>query len=179
MNAEIVKFLEEKHSRFLQMVRGVDQTTSESQPAPGEWSVGEAVHHVVLIERTVRLLVRGLRWGLIGEKSLNNAPKPPRLESVSRREGRVKTMRRFIPSHGQPWDRLLLSLNRERRKTLRLAKRINLDKIRQRRFRHYILGDLNGEEWLLFIGHHQERHCLQIEEILHRLKTSRKLEIKI
>jgi hypothetical protein len=175
MNTAIVKFLEEKHSEFLQIVAGVDQTISESQPAPGEWSVGEAVHHVILVERTVRFLIRSLRWRLLGEKSLNSVPKPPRLESVSRRKGRVKTMRRFIPSHGQPWDRLLSSLNRERRKTMRLAKGIDLSKIRQRRFRHYILGHLNGEEWLLFIGHHQERHRLQIEEILRRLKNFSKI----
>ena len=177
MNTEIVEFLEEKHTKFFQTVAGVDQMTSEFQPAPGEWSVGETVHHVIMVERTVRFLIRGLRWRFLGEKSLNSTHKPPRLESVSRREGRVKTMRRFIPSHGQRWERLLLSLNRERQKTRGLAKRINLPKIRQRRFRHYILGHLNGEEWLRFIGHHQERHRLQIEEILHRLKSSRKIEM--
>jgi hypothetical protein len=170
-NSEIVQFLTEKHAAFLQAVAGVDQRTSCLQPAPGQWSVGEAIHHVIMVERTVRQLIRSLRWGLLGEKQTGGAPKPARLERVSRREGRAKTMKRFIPSHGQPVDRLLHGLDRERRKTLRLARRVNLARLRQRSFRHYILGHLNGEEWLLFIGHHQERHRRQIEEILQRVKN--------
>ncbi|MGH7598213.1 MAG: DinB family protein [bacterium] len=168
-NAEAVKFLEESQDAFLQAVEGVDQATSQMQPAPGEWSVGEIIHHHILIEHTVRLLVRGLRWRLMGEKANAGDHKPAALEKVSQRVGRVKAMRRFIPAHGQALRQLLQRLRDERRKTLRLARRINLSKLRQRAFRHYILGSMNGQEWLLFIGHHQERHRRQIEEILQKL----------
>jgi hypothetical protein len=168
-NAEAVKFLEESQSAFLQAVDGVDQATSLLRPAPGEWSVGEVIHHHILIERTIRLLVRGMRWRLLGEKANAGDHKPAALEKVSQRVGRVKTMRRFIPAHGRAWRQLLLQLQDERRKTLRLAHRSNLSKLRQRVYRHYILGNMNGQEWLLFIGHHQERHRRQIEEILQRV----------
>jgi hypothetical protein len=176
-NAEIVKFLEEKHAAFLQAVAGVEQKTSQLQPSLGEWSIGEVVHHHILIERIVRYLIRGLRWGFLGEKQAEGSHQPAALEKVSRREGRVKTMRRFIPSHGQSLDRLLQWLNDERRKTLRMAHRANLVKPRKRSFRHFLLGQMNGEEWLLFIGHHQERHRRQIEEILQRIIASQKLEL--
>jgi hypothetical protein len=169
-NAEAVKFLEESQAAFLATVSGVDQATSQKQPAPGEWSVGEIVHHHLMIERTVRRLVRGLRWRLLGEKISGNH-KPVALEKVGQRLGRVKTMRRFIPVHGQSLAQLLKALERERQKTITLARGINLEKLRQRAFRHYILGALNGEEWLLFNGHHQERHRRQIEEVLERLKS--------
>jgi len=167
-NAEAVKFLEESQAAFLATVGGIDQATSQKQPAPGEWSVGEIVHHHLMIERTVRRLVRGLRWRILGEKT-DGIHKPAALEKVGQRVGRVKTMRRFIPVHGQSLVQLLNSLERERKKTIGLARRINLEKLRQRAFRHYILGALNGEEWLLFNGHHQERHRRQIEEVLARL----------
>jgi hypothetical protein len=169
-NAEAVKFLEESQAAFLQAVDGVDQTASQLQPAPGEWSVGEIIHHHLLIERTVRLLVRGMRWHLLGEKA--HAHKPAPLEKVSQRVGRAKAMRRFLPSHGLSIEVLLERLKRERQKTLRLARRANFVRLRRRAFRHYILGYLNGEEWLLFIGHHQERHRRQIEEILQKLRLN-------
>jgi hypothetical protein len=171
-NAEAVKFLEESQAAFLQAVESVDQATSQMQPAPGEWSVGEVIHHHILIERTIRLLLRGMRWRLLGEKANAGDHKPAALEKVSQRVGRVKTMRRFIPAHGQALSQLLQQLQNERRKTLRLARRANLSKLRQRAFRHYILGNMNGQEWLLFIGHHQERHRRQIEEILQKVRMN-------
>ncbi len=168
-NAEAVKFLEESQAAFMLAVAGVDQATSQRQPAPGEWSIGEVIHHHILIERTIRLLLRGMRWHLLGERANRHPGKPAPLEKVSQRIGRVKTMRRFIPTHGLALARLLEWLKRERQKTLHLAHRANLVRLRQRVFRHYILGNLNGEEWLLFIGHHQERHRRQIEEVLQKV----------
>jgi hypothetical protein len=171
-NAEAVKFLEESQAAFLQAVAGVDQATSQMQPAPGEWSVGEIIHHHILIERTVRLLVRGMRWRLMGEKANAGDHRPAALEKVSQRVGRVKAMRRFIPAHGRALRQLLQRLQDERRKTLRLAQGANLLKLCQRTFRHYVLGNLNGQEWLLFIGHHQERHRRQIEATLQKLSMN-------
>ena len=171
-NAEAVKFLAESQSAFLQAVDGMDQATSQMQPAPGEWSVGEVIHHHILIERTIRLLVRGMRWHLLGEKANTGNHKPAALEKVSQRVGRVRTMRRFIPAPGQSLSQLLQRLEDERRKTLRLARRVNLIKLRQRAYRHYILGYMNGQEWLLFIGHHQERHRRQVEEVLQKLRMN-------
>jgi hypothetical protein len=169
-NAEIVKLLEERQEAFLKAVAGVDQATSQKQPVPEEWSVGEIVHHHILIERAVRRLVRGLRWRLIGEQA-DGVHKPVNLEKVGQRLGRVKTLRRFTPARGQLLEALLKNLERERRKTIDLARRANLERLRQRAFRHYILGSMNGEEWLAFIGHHQERHRRQIEDVLQRIKN--------
>ena len=170
-NAEAVKFLEENHAAFLAAIAGVDQKTSETQPAPGEWSVGEIVHHVTLIERTVRRLVWALRWRLVGSPARPGVEKTAAMEKVGAREGRAKTMQRFLPSHGQPLPRLLAGYKRERQKTLRLARRANFSKLRRRAFRHYVLGYMNGEEWLLFNGYHEERHRRQIEDVLQKLQN--------
>lgn len=169
-NTEIAQFLEDRQAAFLATISAVDQATSQQQPAPGEWSVGEILHHHILIERTVRRLVRGLRWRVVGEKAAGDL-KPASLEKVGQRVGRAKTMRRFIPAHGQAFEVLRRQLARERQKTIRLARRVNLDKLRQRAFRHYILGAMNGEEWLIFNGYHQERHRRQIEDVLQRMKN--------
>jgi len=170
--AEAVKFLEDRHAAFLATVAGIDQATSQKQPAPGEWSVGEIIHHVTLIERTLRRLIWAMRWRLVGSPARAGVQKMAALEKVGQREGRTKTMGRFLPSHGQPIARLIEAFNRERQKTLKLARGTNFDKLRQRAFRHYVLGYMNGEEWLLFNGYHEERHRRQIEEVLARLKNN-------
>src|SRR5262245_34940292 len=126
-NVEAVKFLKEKHTAFLATVAGVDQATSEKQSAPGEWSVGEILHHVLLIERTVRRLVQVLRWRLVGSPARPGVQKMAAMEKVGQREGRAKTMQRFTPSYGQPFDRLLEAFNRERQKTLKLAAGADFD----------------------------------------------------
>jgi hypothetical protein len=171
-NAEAVKFLEEKHAAFLATVAGVDQATSQKQPAPGEWSVGEIIHHVTLIERTLRRLAWAMRWRLVGSPARAGVQKMAAMEKVGQREGRAKTMRRFLPSHGRPIARLIAAFNRERQKTLKLVRRADFGKLRQRAFRHYVLGYMNGEEWLLFNGYHEERHRRQIEEVLAQLKSN-------
>jgi len=170
-NAEAVKFLEDSHAAFLATVAGIDQATSQKQPSPGEWSVGEIIHHVILIERTLRRLVWAMRWRLVGNPARAGVQKMAAMEKVGQREGRAKTMQRFFPSHGQAMDRLIEAFNRERQKTLQLARTANFDKLRQRAFRHYVLGYMNGEEWLLFNGYHEERHRRQIEEVLQRVKS--------
>jgi len=178
-NAEAVKFLEEKHAAFLAAVAGIDQRISETQPSPGEWSVGEIVHHVTLIERTVRRLVWALRWRLVGSPARPGVEKTAAMEKVGAREGRVKTMQRFLPSHGQSLQHLLESYKRERQKTLKLARHANFGKLRQRAFRHYVLGYMNGEEWLLFNGYHEERHRRQIKEVLRRLQINEQESSKV
>jgi hypothetical protein len=170
-NTEAVQFLEERHAAFLGAVAGVDQATSEKQPAPGEWSVGEVVHHLIMIERTIRRLVWALRWRLVGSPARTGVEKMAAMEKVGQREGRAKTMQRFIPAHGQALDHLLEAFKRERQKTLKMARTANFDNLRRRAFRHYVLGYMNGEEWLLFNGYHEERHRRQIEEVLLRLKS--------
>lgn len=168
-NTELVKQLEAAHQEFLHVIDGIDQKTSERQPSPGEWSVGEVAHHLVLMERKIRQMVRAMRWGLMSKKLPPEMRKPAPLEKVSERKQRVKTFATFIPLHGRRLGESLQKLNSERQKTIKFASRVNLNKLHPRYVRHPFIGALNGEEWILFLAHHQERHAKQIEEILSRI----------
>ncbi len=167
-NSELVKQLTEAHEQFCAIVNGVNQKMSERQPNPGEWSVGEVVHHLVLMESAIRRMCRAMRWGFMSKKLPPELHKPAPLGFVSRRAERVKTSTMFMPLHGRLLDNLLKRLNDERKKTVRFARRVNLDKLRTRFVRHPFIGVLSGEEWLSFLAHHQTRHAKQIEEILAR-----------
>jgi uncharacterized damage-inducible protein DinB len=168
-NSELVKQLTEAHEQFSALVKNIDQKTSERQPSPGEWSVGEVAHHLVLMERKIRQMVRAMRWGLMSKKLPPEMRKPAPMEKVSERKQRYKTFATFIPLHGRPLVDSLQKLNSERQKTIKFARRVNLDKLRPRYVRHPFIGALSGEEWLLFLAYHQQRHAKQIEEILERL----------
>jgi hypothetical protein len=121
------------------------------------------------MERTIRRMVRAMRWGLMSKKLPPEMRKPAPLEKVSERNQRFKTFGTFIPLHGRPLNETLDKLGDERRKTIRFSRRVNLNKLRPRYVRHPFIGALNGEEWIAFLAHHQERHAKQIEEILSRL----------
>jgi len=168
-NSEIVEQLSDAHHQFCAIVDGIDQKTSERQPSPGEWSVGEVAHHLVLMERKIRQMVRAMRWGLMSKKLPPEMRKPAPLKKVSERKERVKTFATFIPLHGRALVETLDKLDIERQKTIKFARRVNLNKLHPRYVRHPFIGALNGEEWILFLAHHQERHAKQIEEILSRI----------
>lgn len=51
----------------------------------------------------------------------------------------------------------------------RLAKRLEIDKYPEAKFRHPWFGKLNARQWLVFAAPHTEIHRKQIEEILKRL----------
>lgn len=51
----------------------------------------------------------------------------------------------------------------------RLAKKLEIDKYPEAKFRHPWFGKLNARQWLLFVAPHTEIHRKQIEEILKRL----------
>jgi len=168
-NSELVNQLSEAHEQFSAVVKNIDQKTSERQPSPGEWSVGEVTHHLVLMERKIRQMVRTMRWGLMSKKLPPEMRKPAPLEKVSERKQRVKTFATFIPLHGRMFAESLQKLDRERQMTIKFARRVNLNKLRPRYVRHPFIGALSGEEWLWFLAHHQQRHAKQIEEILDRI----------
>ncbi len=168
-NSELVKQLTEAHEQFSALVKNIDQKKSERQPSPGEWSVGEVTHHLVLMERKIRQMVRAMRWGLMSKKLPPEMRKPAPLEIVSKRKERVKTFATFIPLHGRTLVESLQKLDSERQKTIKFARRVNLNKLCPRYVRHPYIGLLSGEEWISFLAHHQERHAKQIEEILSRI----------
>jgi len=165
-NSELANQLSDAQEQFSAVVKSIDQKTSERQPSPGEWSVGEVVHHLILMERKIRQMVRAMRWGLMSKKLPPEMRKPAPLKKVSERKERVKTFATFIPLHGRTLVESLQKLDSERQKTIKFSRRVNLDKLHPRYVRHPFIGALNGEEWILFLAHHQERHAKQIEEIL-------------
>jgi len=171
-NSEIAKQLTEAHEQFCSIVGGIDQAASERQPNPGEWSVGEVVHHLVLMETMIRRMCRAISWGLLSKELPPEKHKPAPLHRVSKRAERVKASRMFIPLHGRSLEQLLQKLDNERQKTIKFARRVNLDKLRRRFVRHPFIGVLSGEEWIAFLAHHQQRHAKQIEEILARIGKS-------
>lgn len=177
-NSELVKQLTEAQEQFSAIVKNIDQKTSERQPSPGEWSVGEVAHHLVLMERKIRQMVRAMRWGLMSKKLPPAMRKPASLEKVSARKERLKTYGAFIPLHGRPFDAILQQLDNERQKTIKFARRVNLDKLRPRYVRHPFIGALNGEEWIAFLSHHQQRHAKQIKEIVTALDKGKAGEEK-
>jgi signal peptidase II len=120
---EIVDSLQSARSRLLEAVAGVDQAGMDSSPGAGRWSIGEILHHLQLIERSVtRVLARQL------ERAQSSGDGPdPRTDSVlgslddkevERSPERIASPPGFIPGRALSRGQLLDGLADSRRALL-------------------------------------------------------------
>jgi hypothetical protein len=152
-------------------VATLDQTQADWKPAPGRWSAGEVVHHVVLSNRSfarviAKLVEQGRREGLApragGRRSW------PRLRSIADvgASGPVKNPDRVTPTHGLPVEQLRHDLVEAHRAVeVQIPALAGLE-LAALRFPHPLGFELNLYQWTDIMGAHERRHLSQIAAIL-------------
>ena len=166
--SNIFKRLDSGHARLLEKISSLDEKQFAQRPSKDEWSVGEIVQHLRLVEERV---IKSL------EDSLQQEPKqlgllrrmvPTRI--VSSRLIKVKAPKGVVPENDANKIESVDALNhvRSRLKTLyethgdkRLAKTV---------FKHPFLGEISGVAAISFVAYHEQRHYKQICEVLQKLK---------
>jgi glutamate/tyrosine decarboxylase-like PLP-dependent enzyme/uncharacterized damage-inducible protein DinB len=158
-------------ARLLQDVRSLTQAELDRSPAEGQWSVGEVLHHLQLIERSVtRVAAKQL------ERAARASIGPdPRTDSVLRSldefdvEGsaqKVSSPQGFIPRPGLPRQELLDGLASSREALLAQVQAAQPYDLSRLVFPHPVLGKINLYQWLLYVAQHELRHLHQIERAL-------------
>lgn len=154
----------------LAAVGDLSQSQADWRPAPGRWSIGEVLHHLVLSNRSFALVVgklvaRGRREGV--------APRPggrrswPRLRGIAdvNASGPVRNPERVTPTHGLPVDGLRRDLEHAHRTVEeRIPALAGLD-MEALRFPHPLGFELNLYQWTDIAGAHERRHLRQIESV--------------
>jgi len=165
---EIVDVLTTARSRLLGAVAGLDQARLDAAPSSGEWSIGEILHHLQLIEGSVvRVLARQLERA---EKS-GGGPDPlddsilGSLErfDVEHSSEKISAPSGFIPRHGLSRQELLEGLADSRAALLAEVEKAGAHDLSRLTFPHPVLGRLDMYQWLLYVGQHELRHLHQIE----------------
>lgn len=140
------------------------------RPAAEAWTICEIVEHLVLVEsRLIRFV------NISVQKAERSTPVgtsiPPFAASI--RDGierndyhQVRTRSEFEPSGKVPVSESLQRLQEIQQQLFGLRptlERVDLTKIR---FDHWLLGPMPLNEWVPFIGVHEERHLDQVRALI-------------
>lgn len=166
--AAIEAELESSRGRLRAAVDTVPDGALDRRPAPDSWSPGEILHHLVLVEGQVAVL---LEQGIREAAARGAEPEPPMdavLRSIDHLEidrgtGSVRSPAHVMPERGWPREDLLRGLAATRRAllaTLRSSGGVDLSAVRRP---HALLGPLDLYQWLLFVARHEDRHRFQLE----------------
>jgi hypothetical protein len=160
--AKILRRLDESLNVLEKSLAGLAAEDWGKKPAPDRWSVGEIVHHLVLVEVQRLQMIKELLAG-------RRESAPPRTElipdiaSYRRKEQRVQTREEMQPTPGISPKILLTSFRRGRAETKAFAHAADLDQLQNIWLMTKSFGALNGAEYFEFLAAHTERHADQIQ----------------
>lgn len=169
----VSQILEDKQRTFDALKRAVMSLSapqSTHRISEGQWTIGEILEHMVLVESRLLRLVNVSSHKL--EKSADRSQMETGLD-IEIPDGtenndffKVKTQPQYEPTGtASPADSIakLQTIHDNLRDLRPLLERIDLNAVS---FDHWLLGTLTIGQWLAFIGIHEQRHLGQIQSIL-------------
>lgn len=125
------------------------------------WSIAQNLEHLYLLEMSV---AKGIRHAQshgevkpVREKPIHltvdratKVPAPPYLEPST---------------NFQTLEELKGKLAQSREILLQMIMSLTEQEMDEKSFKHPVFGMLSIRQWIAFVGHHEERHRLQIEEV--------------
>jgi hypothetical protein len=157
--------LEAVRAEVLAVAEGLSQAQADWRPSPGDWSIGEIVHHLTLAEvGTGKLTSKLLR-----EAGPAPAPFPTGLTAFAPLPawppGPREAPPMVRPEAGQPIDQLIADI-----KTARVRSRQSLERLaavdpRALRWAHFRLGELDLGQWWLLQAAHDGDHLQQLRRV--------------
>lgn len=156
--------LESVRAQTLKETEALSQTQADWQPADGEWSIGEILHHVMLAEvgtsKLTSKLLRDARPPLPpfpGDlRAFTPLPPPP---------GPAKAPEVVYPERGHQIERLLADLATARERSRQAIERVAAVDPRAFTWRHFILGELDLAQWWLLHVRHETDHLQQLRAV--------------
>lgn len=167
---EIVSEIEAARSELIHMVSDLDDAATAARAAPGQWSIGEIMHHLVLMENLVTTLLekqipraKGRGIGAdTGTESLMHSVDWYQIETVA---DKLTAPESVVPAQGLTRGELLSLLSDSRAKLKRAIDEADGTDLSQMHFPHPVLGRLDMYQWILFVGKHERRHIAQIARV--------------
>jgi hypothetical protein len=150
--------------RLLERIRGITQAQTDYKLSPDAWSVGEVLHHLILIEVSISKLCNKL---IKENQRVVDATDAVRVEDMQYAADRPQQAPEFgIPSPGRPIVALLTELAATRERTEHTLARYGGDDPSELRWKHQRFGDMGMAHWVRFIGLHEGHHLRQIDRIM-------------
>jgi hypothetical protein len=150
--------------RILERVQGITQAQTDYKPTPEAWSVGEILHHLILIEISISKLFNKL---IKENQRLIGATDAMQVEDMQYPPDRRGQAPEFaIPAPQRPITAALNELAATRERTKQTLSRYTGEHPSELRWKHPLFGDMGMAHWARFIGLHEGHHLKQIERIM-------------
>lgn len=150
-------------------VEAVPRADRDHAPASDRWSVANVLEHVAVVEtRVTSLLTRLVSQAKIA--GLGPAPETSVVGDADRtrylnRERPLVATKAARPASGLDGETAWLHLTRAREETVRLVGESDGLELTPIVFPHPVFGSLNFYQWIIFLGGHEGRHALQIQDV--------------
>lgn len=149
---------------ILDRVQGITQPQADYKPRPDAWSVGEVLHHLILIEISISKLFNKL---IKENQRVVGASDVMRVEDMRYGADQPQQAPEFgRPSSGRSIGDLLTELGTTRERTIQTLAGYTGDDPSELRWKHQRFGDMGMAHWARFIGLHEGHHLRQIERIM-------------
>jgi DinB superfamily len=168
--AELLDYAEAQRAGLLAAVAEVPEPLRNQRPDPDSWSVAEVLEHLFRVEQGIarlirRALERAKAAGLGPEGETETLLGSLDRFRISQRAGRMPSPELVSPKGELTASQAVTALAESRRELRAAALEgdgLALNSILRP---HVILGPLTLYQWILFLGQHEARHTLQIQEI--------------
>ncbi len=156
---------ESMREELLQTVDALTDRQVNEVVEEGVWSIAQNLEHLYLMEMSV---AKGIKHAQSQGEGKPVKEKPVHL--TVDRTTKVPAPPYLEPSTGfQTLGELKDKLAQSRELLLQTIADLNEQQMDEKSFKHPVFGTLSIQQWVSFIGYHEERHRLQIEEVKKRL----------
>lgn len=168
---ELLQYLDDQRAVLRAAVASVPEAHHHVSPGDGRWSIANVLEHLAIVETRIAAMLRPkIAEARAKGDSSGNAPAAsnPSTIDLSRlldRTRRVQASTASQPSGVLDVPAALAALDQSReamRETVRATEGAPLHVVSMP---HPVLGPLDLDGWIRFIGAHEARHAAQIREI--------------
>ncbi|MFS1513093.1 DinB family protein [Chengkuizengella sp. SCS-71B] len=156
-----MEFVTEIRNKLIQSVEDLNDEQINQKQTNDDWSILQVLHHLYLTEHVIQA---GFKHVI--QKNKQNQTTIKSFEIVTNR-----TIKREAPDYTQPTDQymskqeILSLLSESRDQLIGILNNIEDSLLSHLSMSHPLLGRLNLDQYLEFIGIHEQRHIKQIEDL--------------
>jgi hypothetical protein len=168
---EITDYLAKVRADLATVVEQTPPAAFDRQPANGGWTGTGIIQHLGKVEGSATKLLEGLFAKAMAEGMAAESGTESWLHSVDKfnfldRTVRIESPERLVPDATAELAPSWTSLRAVRERLLRALASVDGRDLTVVSAPHPLFGPLNGYQWVLTIGKHEERHLIQLRETL-------------
>lgn len=158
----LLQMLKHSEHKLLSFLEGISEKEFFNKTSETVWSAAELVEHIVLVETGVRKKLHHLTT-LEKQEVHSNLPSEQVHELIKDPSRKVKAPDPFIPK-GIFKDKTSAvdALKKSRMELEDFVQNVKVP-LHEIGFPHFVVGMMNGENWLAFMAGHCERHIAQMK----------------